>query len=984
MASNARFHNKYHRRNHHTLPSAGYPDSGADPIASPQEPFLGDFHAVGALSATGNLTIGGNTLVYGNLSALGNFSFIDTFVTVTSALSVINDGTGPAFTVQQKGAQPIAIFFDDNTKIFNLKDGLRAEFFNSQATNTYALAEGQATLAQGNASHSEGISTQAFGQGSHAEGAASTATGDYSHAEGDDSQAIGNASHSEGDSTVASGEDAHAEGNNTVASGLASHAEGIGTLASNTSTHAEGFSTSATGLYSHAEGYNNFASGTGSHAEGTNNTASGTGSHAEGYNNFASGNYSHAEGYNNFASGSYSHAEGTNNTASGTRSHAEGGFNWVSGSRSHAEGSFTRASGNYSHTEGQSVSATSDASHAEGFQTTAAGSYSHAQGNNTIASGIASHAAGAYSNAIQENTTAIGVKANAAHRGAVVISTNTNQYNSSSFGDETFNVFASGGTYIFNKTTIGDPVSATSFVVTSGGLVGINVNSPSERLTVNGNISSNGTLFTTSVTSRGIDIFHTPANDGINPILRIGEYSTSSGNLGFSGIFMSYNESTNVFGMSAEFDPAMAIPAIAIDRNSNVGIGTNAPDQKLHVLKASAGTVTADTNSIAVFEGGSNAHISVITPNAQTGGVVFGSPSDNFGSYLSWNYDNNALKLATAKTNGFIQLLTNNEAEAVRITSSGNVGIGTTLPEEKLTVVGTISTNAHRTSQDWWSNWTTTNTNSAAWGTGGGGGIPLGTVQTYLSTNNVLLSGTTVTGNISSNGTFATTAITARSIDLLHIPANDGTNPILRMGEYDGTSTNGYSGFHIEYIENTNSLTLSSIYGATTSNVAAVSSNGDINFNGYVYSKGNATGSNVTAVVAASSMNYLGTLNANYPIFVVPANRRFVLEEATWTMDTVAGGQTGDNMPSLQIFRNTAAASVTNQCSNSITLPNAIVLAANTWTRSSNNASVTPRAIAVGGDTIYSRIITQAYSPVLGTPYTVLSGTCLIRGYYII
>lgn len=241
MASNARFHNKYHRRNHHTLPSAGYPDSGADPIASPQEPFLGDFHAVGALSATGNLTIGGNTLIYGNLSAFGEFSVVDTIVTVTSALSVINDGTGPAFTVQQKGAQPIAIFFDDNNKIFNLKNGLRAEFFNSQATNTYALAEGQATLAQGNASHSEGISTQAFGQGSHTEGAASTATGDYSHAEGDATQAIGNASHSEGDSTVASGDTSHAEGDTTSAEGFASHAEGAHTRAAKDYSHAAGY-----------------------------------------------------------------------------------------------------------------------------------------------------------------------------------------------------------------------------------------------------------------------------------------------------------------------------------------------------------------------------------------------------------------------------------------------------------------------------------------------------------------------------------------------------------------------------------------------------------------------------------------------------------------------------------------------------------------------------------------------------------------------
>jgi hypothetical protein len=49
----SRFHNKFHRHNHHTLPSTDprYPDSAHDPIASPDSPFLGDFHLDGKLSA---------------------------------------------------------------------------------------------------------------------------------------------------------------------------------------------------------------------------------------------------------------------------------------------------------------------------------------------------------------------------------------------------------------------------------------------------------------------------------------------------------------------------------------------------------------------------------------------------------------------------------------------------------------------------------------------------------------------------------------------------------------------------------------------------------------------------------------------------------------------------------------------------------------------------------------------------------------------
>ncbi len=52
----SRFHNKWHRKDHHTYPTAGISDSGRDPIASPEEPFLGDFVLNGTLSAIAPLS----------------------------------------------------------------------------------------------------------------------------------------------------------------------------------------------------------------------------------------------------------------------------------------------------------------------------------------------------------------------------------------------------------------------------------------------------------------------------------------------------------------------------------------------------------------------------------------------------------------------------------------------------------------------------------------------------------------------------------------------------------------------------------------------------------------------------------------------------------------------------------------------------------------------------------------------------------------
>ena len=64
-------------------------------------------------TSLGNITIAGGTTITGNLSVQGDLTCIDTTVSVTSALSVVNAGTGPALYAEQAGAaQPIAIFKD--------------------------------------------------------------------------------------------------------------------------------------------------------------------------------------------------------------------------------------------------------------------------------------------------------------------------------------------------------------------------------------------------------------------------------------------------------------------------------------------------------------------------------------------------------------------------------------------------------------------------------------------------------------------------------------------------------------------------------------------------------------------------------------------------------------------------------------------------------------------------------------------------------
>ena len=65
------------------------------------------------LFVSSGMDVQGDTTIQGNLSVLGDLTYIDTTVSVTSALSVINNGTGPAFYAEQSGVgEPIAIFKD--------------------------------------------------------------------------------------------------------------------------------------------------------------------------------------------------------------------------------------------------------------------------------------------------------------------------------------------------------------------------------------------------------------------------------------------------------------------------------------------------------------------------------------------------------------------------------------------------------------------------------------------------------------------------------------------------------------------------------------------------------------------------------------------------------------------------------------------------------------------------------------------------------
>ena len=287
------------------------------------------------------------------------------------------------------------------------------------------------------------------------------------------------------------------------------------------------------------------------------------------------------------------------------------------------------------------------------------------------------------------------------------------------------------------------------FRIKTSGNVGIGTTSPGEKLEVDGNVKLSGNL-----------------NVGgyIHPNDENGNLSIYGGNNTTNDAHILLHGDSNYWGsleLNYGYDATNSFLKISqgsnehlrITNGGKVGIGTSSPSRSLHIKKSG-------DNEVARFESDQTSSYIELEDANTTGQILIGTQGDNF-------------KIHTAGT------------ERMRIDSSGNVGIGTTSPSEKLEVDGNVTISGYYYADTHFQSTDSNATLSAI----GGGGVYLRPNGAFSTTGQFIVHHTTgnvdISGNLTINSTYPRIFLTdSNHNDDWSIINNDG-----KFGVYNNTDT---------------------------------------------------------------------------------------------------------------------------------------------------------------------------------------------------
>ena len=484
-----------------------------------------------------------------------------------------------------------------------------------------------------------------------------------------------------------------------------------------------------------------FISVTGADVRSSNFTLSGDvlvdGGFNQGYLVLASGNYSHAEGHKTTAGGNYSHAEGYytrtgkninfdyyyyqtkrftfSSANSGVFSYLTPGYKIRVYEEDNLSDIFTAVVVSRDNVTGDIIVSKDliGRNSNNGYIIDNSGTYSHVEGAYTEARGNNSHVAGIFAVSDFDRTWVWQGSPDTSVFGATK--------------NDQFAIKAASGIYIASN-------------------VGINTDDSSNALTVNGDISSNSNLYIdkNAFINGNILIYGSLSALGQYTVVETQVEVTSALEITNVGSGPALKVTQTGYNNVAEFYDGID-PIFVLADNLKVGIGTQTPSTTLHL---------SGTDALVIPVGNTAQRIGV------QGAIRYNSQDSTFEGYDGSNWgslggvkdiDQNTYISAEdypGANNNQLKFFTNGTQKAI-IQPDGKVGIGTTTPNEILTVAGNISANNNLFVQSVTAN----------------GGI---LVQSVTATENVtfnknlnVIDSLTVNGNISSQSNIFTQSLTA-------------------------------------------------------------------------------------------------------------------------------------------------------------------------------------------------------------------------------
>jgi hypothetical protein len=262
---------------------------------------------------------------------------------------------------------------------------------------------------------------------------------------------------------------------------------------------------------------------------------------------------------------------------------------------------------------------------------------------------------------------------------------------------------------VFQTSTTNSAGLTEQMRITSGGSVGIGTTNPNSLLTVEGGMT-----------------LKQQASDPTGTASYGSLYSKTDGKLYYRNGTGTITDLTGGGGGTGDFKADGTVPmtgniqlnghylsgdggseGVYVDSSGNVGIGTAAPENNLQVYNGSVAVTNSDNwNSMFLYTASDNKNgtFQIMRSRGTTSSPTYPNSGDVLGDikFMNWNAGDGATieGIATQTHTGsaggsaltFRPIPNGATAavEAMRIDQNGNVGIGTTIPSEKLEVVGKV------------------------------------------------------------------------------------------------------------------------------------------------------------------------------------------------------------------------------------------------------------------------------------------------------